>query len=69
MLPFRFYRNFSNRACPDEDKARITFWEAMFILLASARALEEYTASMEHGWYSERNLLLVSLLPNDNRPR
>ncbi|XP_006459110.1 hypothetical protein AGABI2DRAFT_66204 [Agaricus bisporus var. bisporus H97] len=35
----------------NQDKARITFWEAIFILWASACALEEYTASTENGWY------------------
>lgn len=44
----------------DQDKARITFWEAIFILWASACALEEYTASTENGWYSK-----WSLFPSD----
>lgn len=37
----------------DRDKTQLTFWETVFIILASAFALEEYTASTEHGWYSK----------------
>ncbi|KAF9442105.1 hypothetical protein P691DRAFT_811368 [Macrolepiota fuliginosa MF-IS2] len=35
----------------NKDKAQLTFWEVAFIVIGSAFALEEYTASTENGWY------------------
>ncbi|KAG6868676.1 hypothetical protein C0993_012179 [Termitomyces sp. T159_Od127] len=32
------------------DSSKITFWEVIFIILAAALTLEEYTAATEHGW-------------------
>ncbi|KAF9485221.1 receptor-activated Ca2+-permeable cation channel [Pholiota conissans] len=34
----------------DHDSTKITFWEMIFIILASAFTLGEYTAATEHGW-------------------
>ncbi|KAJ7659964.1 receptor-activated Ca2+-permeable cation channel [Mycena rosella] len=34
----------------NQDLEKLTFWEVVFILFATAFALEEYTASTEHGW-------------------
>ncbi|RXW22827.1 hypothetical protein EST38_g3005 [Candolleomyces aberdarensis] len=34
----------------NQDKSHLTNWEVAFIIFASAFALEEYTASTEHGW-------------------
>ena len=42
-----------------QDKTKVTFWEVIFIVFASAFTLEEYTASTGHGWISQFNLLLV----------
>lgn len=36
-----------------KDLAKVTPFEVMFIVFATAFALEEYTASKEHGWGSE----------------
>ncbi|KAF8240728.1 receptor-activated Ca2+-permeable cation channel [Tricholoma matsutake] len=33
-----------------QDKTKMQFWEMIFILFAGAFALEEYTASTDHGW-------------------
>ncbi|KAL0954798.1 hypothetical protein HGRIS_003745 [Hohenbuehelia grisea] len=33
-----------------QDPYRVTFWEVTFILFALSFALQEYTASTEHGW-------------------
>jgi len=38
--------------CIGRDKTQVTFWEIAFIVFGSAFALEEYTASTEHGWIS-----------------
>lgn len=59
VLPFFFRRPPLNRAPSiDQDKAQLTLWEVVFIVQASACALEEYTASTEHGWYSEWTTVL-----------
>ncbi|KAJ7475729.1 receptor-activated Ca2+-permeable cation channel [Mycena latifolia] len=34
----------------NKDPERVNFWEVVFIMFAAAFALEEYTASNEHGW-------------------
>ncbi|KAJ6607394.1 hypothetical protein B0H10DRAFT_2072140 [Mycena sp. CBHHK59/15] len=34
----------------NQDLDKVTFWEVAFIVFAAAFALEEYTASTEHGW-------------------
>ncbi|KAF4614239.1 hypothetical protein D9613_007732 [Agrocybe pediades] len=34
----------------NRDKTHVTFWEMAFIVFGIAFALEEYTASTEHGW-------------------
>ncbi|KAJ7158913.1 receptor-activated Ca2+-permeable cation channel [Mycena filopes] len=34
----------------NQDYAKPTFWEVVFVVFAAAFALEEYTASTEHGW-------------------
>ncbi|KAF9466490.1 receptor-activated Ca2+-permeable cation channel [Collybia nuda] len=34
----------------NQDKAKLTPWEMIFILFAGAFTLEEYTSSTEHGW-------------------
>ncbi|KAH6913281.1 hypothetical protein BKA70DRAFT_1369915 [Coprinopsis sp. MPI-PUGE-AT-0042] len=42
---------FTFMACLNtQDKTKITFWEVIFIVFASAFTLEEYTASTGHGW-------------------
>ncbi|PPQ65270.1 hypothetical protein CVT26_000230 [Gymnopilus dilepis] len=45
LLLLTFVLCLSNR-----DRTKITPWEIAFIVFASAFALEEYTASTEHGW-------------------
>ncbi|KAF5359220.1 hypothetical protein D9756_003138 [Leucocoprinus leucothites] len=35
----------------NRDKALLTFWEVIFMVIAVAHLLEEYTAAKEHGWY------------------
>ncbi|CAA7265534.1 unnamed protein product [Cyclocybe aegerita] len=45
LLLLTFVLCLSNR-----DKAKMTPWEVAFIVFAGAFALEEYTASTEHGW-------------------
>ncbi|KDR76350.1 hypothetical protein GALMADRAFT_247756 [Galerina marginata CBS 339.88] len=45
LLLFTFVLCLSNH-----DRTQITFWEIAFIVFGSAFALEEYTASTEHGW-------------------
>lgn len=37
----------------DQDGNNVTSWEIIFIVFATAFALEEYTASKEHGWISK----------------
>ena len=32
---------------------RVSLWEGVFIILAAAFTLKEYTAATEHGWFSE----------------
>ncbi|KAJ6494659.1 receptor-activated Ca2+-permeable cation channel [Mycena vitilis] len=34
----------------NQDPAKLTLWEVVFIVFATAFTLEEYTASTEHGW-------------------
>ncbi|KAJ7773071.1 receptor-activated Ca2+-permeable cation channel [Mycena metata] len=34
----------------NQDHAKLTFWEVVFIVFAAAFTLEEYTAATEHGW-------------------
>jgi hypothetical protein len=38
---------------PGKDLQTVTVWEYLFILVAVAFTLDEYTASKEHGWISE----------------
>ncbi|PPQ91007.1 hypothetical protein CVT25_013932 [Psilocybe cyanescens] len=45
LLLFTFVLCLANR-----DRERLTFWEVAFMILGGAFALEEYTASTEHGW-------------------
>ena len=49
--------NFVN-SIQDKDLTKMTPFEVMFIVFATAFALEEYTASKEHGWGSESNPLV-----------
>ncbi|KAJ4488076.1 hypothetical protein J3R30DRAFT_3280335 [Lentinula aciculospora] len=57
VLLLTFVLCLSNR-----NSAETNLWELVFILFAVAFALEEYTASTEHGWGSECPTLLKLLL-------
>jgi hypothetical protein len=39
-----------------KDIHAVTFWEIVFIVIATGFTLAEYTASQEHGWISKPDL-------------